>query len=274
MSDDIAASKNSENEEVHFATHVARKVTLNWYEFEYAFELELLREYISGIEQQVSNSIEVFSTRNPLIVKRFLAVYENGRPEYNKEIYRGVSSENYSLDGVFGLYFPSLQRSSALITLCGMFEHELDNLCALFAKERNYCIQVGDINGKGIERAIKYLEKVAGLEIKKHKAWADYKEIQKIRNLVVHNGSRLIDKSGNPHQVELKYVKDSPFLEGEEEIIFMEGFLSFTIDVFGALSKAIDDAIQDKFGFKPEPLPPELEEYIKNLPPYSGNDTP
>ena len=60
-------------------------------------------------------------------------------------------------------HFPNLQRQSALVTLFSFVEYELDGLCELFQKELGSRVELSDLKGSGIDRAILYLERVAGL---------------------------------------------------------------------------------------------------------------
>lgn len=81
---------------------------------------------------------------------------------------------------IFKEYFPSLQRRSALITLCGYFEHELDKLCKQYKLEKSYNLSLSDLSDKGISRSTNYLKKVVGLEIHKgSKEWESIKKYSK-----------------------------------------------------------------------------------------------
>jgi hypothetical protein len=221
--------------------YTPKKVALNWYKYDLTFSIELLREYVNGIELQVAQSIKAFRDGKEKIVTE-----HPPNEDYWEitETYRGLDGETWDLNSIFEEYFPTLQRGSALITLFSFMEHELDNLCFLFANEKGIQIRLNDLQGKGIERAVKYLEKVVGLNIDKSgKVWAEVKAIQKIRNLVVHNGGRLKDRDGNPMEAELKYVGKSQYLSGDIEVHFGEGYLSHVLETFNELYRAVDGAI-------------------------------
>lgn len=141
-----------------------------------------------------------------------------------------------------------MQRKSALISLYSFLEFELDNLCALLKKQEGYKIDFKDIKGKGIERSILYLKKVANLQLDKGDSiWLEVINIQKIRNLIVHNNSKLKLLDGKQKEDESQYIKGNIFLSGESEIIINKGFLTHVLKSFNELFKKIDSLIQKKY---------------------------
>jgi len=71
-------------------------------------------------------------------------------------------------------------------------EHQLDQLCQLFAKEQRLKIIQTDLRGKGIDRTRLYLQKVIGLPLDSSHVWQEIKRIQRVRNVIVHNDAKLI----------------------------------------------------------------------------------
>src|SRR4030095_11291714 len=131
------------------ALYTLKKVPLNWYRFDVKFSVELLVAYVDGVEAQVNRSIEEFRAGHQ----------EDAGQEVRNEGYVAVSAHYAGLDdsswdlaSIFESFFPNLQRQSALITLCGFFEHELLALCSLFQKDRGHKLGLGDLKGAGIER--------------------------------------------------------------------------------------------------------------------------
>ena len=164
------------------------------------------------------------------------------------EIHRGIDDETWDLKSIFEEHFPNLQRRSALITLFGFLEKELDKLCALFLKEYSYKIELGDLKGKGIDRSIKYLERVVGLDIDKTvSVWSEIKSIQKIRNLIVHNDGSLLDSNGETRKPESIYVDSSPYLFGNKEVVILSGYLAHILSTVDFFFKVIDESIKRKY---------------------------
>lgn len=223
-----------------------KRVPLNWYRYDVQFSIELLREYIQGVEQQVTFTIDNFHNR-----EKEIQVFEDAEEGYADavECYRGLDDSTWDLNGIFTAYFPNLQRRSGLITLYSFLEHELDELCELFIQDENIKVSLNDIRGAGIERATLFLEKIVGLQIDKNSAlWQEIKNIQKVRNLIVHNNAKLHDRAGKKRDDVIKYVRDSSFLSGENEINFLDGYLSHVLETFNRQFQEISKLIEVRVG--------------------------
>jgi hypothetical protein len=218
-----------------------KHVPLNWYRYDVQFSIELLREYIRGVERHIVEAIEVFRR------KKETHIFEESPEEgYARivETHRGLDDESWDLEGIFVGYFPNLQRRGALITLYSFLEHELEELCGLFIRDEKLKVSLNDMQGTGIERAILFLEKIVGLQIKKSTAnWQEVKNIQKVRNLIVHNDAKLKDPSGNPKADVIKYVEDSVYLSGDDEVNILDGYLSNVLETFNRQFQEIDNLI-------------------------------
>ena len=217
--------------------------TINWYENEAILSVEILKSYIKSIEDQIETSVGNFAKNKKIIT---LEEYPN---EYYARIitlYNGLDDETFDLEKVFKEYLPNLQRYSVLMTMFNFLENELDALCFKIRKKDNLTLNLTDINGKGLNRSLRYLDKVAGIKVN-NKLACEIINIQRIRNLIVHNGGKLIDKSDKPRTEEIKFVKESPFLDGKDEIIINAGFLTFVIEAFEALLSEIDKGIKTKY---------------------------
>jgi hypothetical protein len=134
-----------------------------------------------------------------------------------------------------------LQRRSALLTVCSYFENELDKLCRLYQSEKGFSVTVDDLRDKGIDRSTNYLQKVAGLDV--HHAsqeWREIKNIQKIRNNIVHRAGKLRDDQA---VVDWMNRLKSLSRDDEGEIVVGEGFLSHVIQTYARYFKLIGDSI-------------------------------
>lgn len=211
------------------ALYAPLESTANWYRFDAIFSMELIESFINGVERQAEESTKQYQEQ-----KEIHEVEEHSEYLRVVETHQGLDNETWDLHSIFNDHFPSLQRRSALLTICGQFEYELDNLCNLYQKEKSYKIGLADINGKGIERSTTYLEKVAGLNTNKTTAeWAQIKNINKLRNLIIHQNAKLNDKNGNPNNSAIKYVDETDTLKiDDSEISIKEGFLQHVVDTY------------------------------------------
>lgn len=211
---------------------------LNWYQYEVSGSIELLTAYVADIERQIAVGIADYEAS----AKQVVIDEENG-PEgaYIVEIYKDLDDRGWHLPEIFGVYFPNLQRRSALITVYSFFEHEIDKLCDLLRKQEKLRARFADMAGTGIKRSVSYLEKVVGIDAGQGSpTWVAIKEIQQIRNLVVHVDGRLVDDAKARKKTEDAIVAKSLFLEGGDEVLFKDGYLSYALGTFDAYFKLLE----------------------------------
>lgn len=224
-------------------TIILRINHLNWYK-NIQFKIELLTSFIEGAEEQVKIGIDNFYSKSEII---FPDISSKEDDTGVVAIHRGLDSETWNLESIFVEHFPNLQRLSSLITLYSFLESELNNLCDLLIEENAYKITLKDLNGKGINRAVKFLKKIEGLSINTNsKNWNEITRIRELRNLIVHNNGILSDK-------EQPYVNSNKFLKGNigDEVTILEGFLARVLSVFTTFFKEIDTEIKKKYDAKP-----------------------
>ena len=217
---------------------------LQWFPFKASPSADLLRAYVDSVNAQVKRSIEAFQLNSveediedPIEPSKFRTIRYHG----------GLDDESWDLHDVFEDYFPNLQRASAVITLFAFFERELEDLCNLIQSTEDYRLTVRDVYGSGIERAVKYLEKVCGIDTGRGSTeWAEVKAIQLIRGLLAHGGRADLDQ--NP---KLKNaVEGSPHLSYTDELKVAPEYAVYVIGAFsryfGVLQKSIKPMYQAK----------------------------
>jgi hypothetical protein len=214
------------------AIFIPKKVVLNWYQHDASFSAELIESFVDGIETQAAESVVNYEQRKRIEVVE----------HYSRVVHQGLHNETWDLPTIFREYFPSLQRRSALLTVCSYFEHELDKLCRLYQSEKDFRLALSDLGDKGIDRSTKYLEKVVGLNV--HRAsqeWQEIKKIKNIRNDIVHRAGKL---RGDPAVIKWVNKLESLSLDDEGEIVVGKGFLSHVIHTYATYFKLIGDSIK------------------------------
>jgi len=211
--------------------------TGNWHH-EVSLSTSLIDNFVQGVEKQVADSIAMYRTSRD---NGTLTVYDVGGDDPDgdsietcrtMDVHQGLDSETWDLDELFERYFPNLQRRSALLTLWGFVEHELDKLCLLYQREKAFSLTFSDLSGTGIDRSTNYLEKVA--ELKGLKASQEYDQLdalREIRNAVTHNDGRLKGRDGKPKAKVLAAMKKVGYVTGDNELIFQHGFLSRALNI-------------------------------------------
>lgn len=155
--------------------------------------------------------IEEFLNEYP---DKFLEVQFKKYPEPDFYTQDGIGSEyNYIKEE-----FPLLFRYSFLLTCYSYFEHVLFQECKIEKNIKSLPLDVTDLTGKGIEQAKNYLIKVARIDFPIND-WEEIKNIQKIRNFIVHKEGNL-DKSKNATTIR-NYIskRHDIFIENDKIIL-------------------------------------------------------
>lgn len=219
---------------------------MNWFPYDVTGSMELLDAYVSDIERQVQKGIVDFGTLAEQVT------VESGHPDEQGKVvivHQGLDDETWDLRAIFHEYFPGLQRRSALITLFSFFEHELNKLCSLFQTTEGFKLSLRDVAGSGIERARTYLYKVASLDLDQPAAhWNEIRNIQSIRNVLVHVDGRLRSQEGVDRTALRRYLDACEYLGGETEVIIRAGYLKHVLGAFGDYFSQVHGAIRTRYG--------------------------
>ncbi len=176
-------------------------------------------------------------------------------PEHEDEIIESYSMDFYEHQEKY----PSIHRTSLVITLYNFLEKELNQLCSTFYESVGRDIVLKDINGQGIERALKYLSKVAGLDISKMgKTLPFIKNVNILRNVIVHNGGVLpTDQNHKIHQ----FIDSQKHIFGKSyhnsvrfDSEFIDQLIDVLIDFFGELDAEVHKHIQSYLGNKKDKI--------------------
>lgn len=222
--------------------YAPKNVPLNWLQYSFSGSLELLVSYVEGVEKQVENGMVRFRDNAETYVQ--VSEHPDDLGEFITH-HLGLDDKTWDLDSVFNDYFPNLQRQSAIICLFSAFEHELNKLCELMQKHENCKVSFKDLNGNGIVRAKDYLVKVVELNIDTStQNWMEIKNIQKIRNKIVHSNGTFRETDQEIH-----YIENCDYLEmnNETELVILEGFLNHFLNTTHEFCQQIQDEIDKKY---------------------------
>lgn len=224
-----------------FECYIGRYIR-DWYNHIASPSLELIECFIKNVEKQNNDLYAEYKEKKETI---FIDHDPDGGDPNAVEVvefYQGLTDQTWSLEDLFKEYFPNLQRRSALLTIYGFFEHELNQLCDKIKNEKLLEISLTDIADTGIDRSKRYLEKVAKVNVSKNpKLWNDITDIQKIRNLIAHQDGNINDK--NKKEI-MRIIGKTNSLSGEFDIILSDTYLTYTLNTFKKYFELIDESIK------------------------------
>lgn len=145
-------------------------------------EVHRLDQYVRGIHESLKRSHEILEKQTTEDVAK------TDDEEIQQEIAIAFLDPEHDLLEVF----PALFSSATFVTIFSFFEHEMFSLCKRLQKIREYAASFRESEGRGIDQAAAYLEKVCGLQkTKLIKTWKEVKRLQEIRNVIVHRRGEL-----------------------------------------------------------------------------------
>jgi len=168
-------------------------------------ELDNYKEHINKIDRFLTKEVTLFESKRKATISRLSIEHAEEYLEYIEEIHWELVDT-----------YPAIQRKSELISIYTVLENSLNQLCFSCEKCINDQVKMSDLSSNNgvIGKSQKYLEKVVGINFpSKSDIWIEIKNIQEIRNAVVHNNS--VIKNGN---AKLRgYIKHSKYLSISEK---------------------------------------------------------
>ncbi|CAI4031797.1 putative HEPN_RiboL-PSP domain-containing protein [Nitrospira tepida] len=96
----------------------------------------------------------------------------------------------------FATLYPNTVRYAIFISLYNQFEFAMNEACTELEKDYPNDVKLSDLKDKGINRAYTYIKKVVGIPQPFEAAsWKKLKDLNALRNLIVHNDSNITDKN-------------------------------------------------------------------------------
>ncbi len=200
--------------------------------------IENLRLHIKAIESLLKKESDRLSKQMDKNIERL-------PPEDRDHVYEYYGDDLWRMNEVF----PSIHRESMLITIFSILENQLNFICKELAPRAKCDIGLAELGARGIDRCKVYLKRVVGVSFPSgSKYWRDIKMFQNLRNIIVHNNSRL-DNNGKGHKAIKDYIRKSKYLglDDRNTIQIKEGFLLLVIDSVSGLFRDILLQVSEKF---------------------------
>jgi hypothetical protein len=142
------------------------------------FEESLARlgRYTSGVEAFLATEVEALDKRVTAGAELLSPDERQDHVEWYAEDFVELSEE-----------LPTTLRHSVLIAANSALEQYLDATCRAHIEVSKSPVVLRDIAGSGLQRAHRYLKKIAGIEFPDQaKAWVDVVRLGELRNCIIH----------------------------------------------------------------------------------------
>lgn len=95
-------------------------------------------------------------------------------------------NELQQVDLTFETWLPRLTGYSAIVLLQSLVERQLLAVCQQLHRSQGLKLAVREVQGSPIDRAKTYLTKVANIDIANDLGWDELRNLQELRNIIVH----------------------------------------------------------------------------------------
>ena len=144
-------------------------------------------------------------------------------------------------------HFNRVLMNSLLVSSFSLFESLLFQTCERAKNLSGNPISVSDWGNFSMDRAKRYLEKL-GVDVPASSVgWKEVKDIQKVRNAIVHGRGILKPESDVVGYAVAQNILDDPRKDEALEILATRAFCESSLDTFRSLWLAIDQATDDSF---------------------------
>lgn len=175
--------------------------------FMWGLELDQLAKYVRTTKTALDGVAAEFSQE--------LRDQVAQNPDAADWIYQEAGKEAIALEQIF----PALNNVATFIAIYSFLEHQLVELCTFLQRRRKLGISVNDLYGGGIEQCRKYLEKGYGYRFPSQtKEWQEIKNLQRVRNLLVHRGG-VVERNGDAEVKKYLARKKTAKVNGNEIVL-------------------------------------------------------
>ncbi|GGD11288.1 hypothetical protein GCM10011513_05920 [Franconibacter daqui] len=208
---------------------------------DFGFNIMLLHGFINQTEASIRDSIAKYEAEGPDTF--VVAEYPEDDIYITIDSYMGIDDHSVNLDDIFKRYYPSILRRSALLTIIGLLEHEVEKFCISYSKRHTTSISLNDLKGMGFERGHRFIKKVVGL--RNSKTFPEITKIIKLRNSCAHNDARLVSNDNQEIQEIVRLLDQHPDVIERDgnQVLFKEGALVTFLKVFEDYIKEIETLI-------------------------------
>jgi hypothetical protein len=200
----------------------------------------------NGLDAYVTLSHEVenmLDVKEREIDEKFVAAMKHVDKEEEEFVAGSFALELRNYESTFRY----LQREAMFLTLYNYFENLLNKLAKAVGEEIKSRVKLTDIHGKGVERALLYLNRVSQFEFKSAQAEKVLTEIRganQLRNVIVHAGA-VLPAAAKEHVNQ--FVTAHPHMEGKpgNDVLLQRDFVPAFAEILGQFFDRLHDEMQD-----------------------------
>lgn len=136
---------------------------------------------------------------------------------------------------LFGDTYPRHLRYSMVFLVYSIAEVQLNRYCKQLGSTNKEAIQIGDLQGQGIDRAKRYLAKVLRVINLEDKCWRPISDLCKVRNAITHCNGLISESSDRKHLLALVKKDIGISIDREKRLNIDEIYISDSIGHIGHL---------------------------------------
>ena len=139
--------------------------------------------------------------------------------------------------------YPDIHRTALVIAIYVFLEDQLNGLCETLGESLDARLRLADLGGKGIERALLFLSKIALFDLGTIPSLSFVRHVNKLRNKMVHANRILPCDPADKLNV---FVKDTLGLRGEPggRVHIDSDFIGHLTDRLGSFFDKLDEQVQ------------------------------
>ncbi|CRM68305.1 hypothetical protein [Pseudomonas sp. 58 R 3] len=139
--------------------------------------------------------------------------------------------------------YPDIHRSTLVISIYVFVEDQLNGLCETLTTSMGTPLKLTDLSGQGVERACLFLTKVAGFDLSGVSGLSFVKEVNRLRNKMVHAGGVLSADSNDRLN---RFVQATEGLSGDpgHRVHIHQDFITHLISELGKFFDELDIEVQ------------------------------
>jgi hypothetical protein len=115
--------------------------------------------------------------------------------EHDNWDHADYSAEDQFIDVKFGYWVPKLAHYSIIVLLNSVVETQLLAYARSVGKQQKSAFDPKDLNGSPLEKSILYLKRISGLDLGQNARWPALRDVQFLRNLIVHRSGKVGDEN-------------------------------------------------------------------------------